>query len=336
MPIKKLLIVIGIFTSMTCMAQASGDLVNLDEVDRIRIIDFQNFNFSWSCGRTYEIVKRNGEFRMELTDQFRSPISDSSLVSIPQIDTLDVRGLGLFDVAKVLIRANPDIGGGALGLANYVIWKKHMIGNDPQARIAVDSFRSDRLLALVDAINDQKSRSFVTIVENLGMDSEWVSKNASRLFDSYKLPDVEPTDKQRDYCLSCFLDKRKVITAGLLLVGGHNSSDYPYMEIQFIQSGDTLTFSTDNPYPLSMPWMLNDSIKYYNPKISILLADILPDLIYSNKTRLSGDYTAFTKYKSVEEIFTKRMLYRFCTEFKGKKKRRKRVYIDVEKVDEKH
>lgn len=333
MPIKKLLIVLFVLVSVNCVAQKAGYLVDLDSVDQIRIVDFQNFNFEWSSGRTYEINKRDGEFHMELVDQFSSSLMDTTLISIPQIDTLNIEGLEFFDIVKILIRANPDIRGDVFRWTRYILWKNQMIGNDPQARIPLDSFRSERLFALVDAINDRKSRNSGRIMTNLGMDPEWIRENASRLFDSYKLPDVEPNDKQRDYCLSCFSDKRKVALAGLSLVGGHNSSDYPYMEIQFIQSGDTLIFSTDNPHPLSMPWMFNDSIKYYNPQISILLSDLLPDLLYSNKTRLSGDYASFTRYKSFEEAFTKGMIYRFCSEFRGKKKRRKRVYIDEEKLN---
>ncbi|MEM8894869.1 MAG: hypothetical protein AAGC88_09845, partial [Bacteroidota bacterium] len=123
----------------------------------------------------------------------------------------------------------------------------------------------------------------------------------------------------------------KNMRASMSLIGSPNTSDYPFIEVQFIRSSDTLNFYTIKPYPLSMPWIIEDSIKSFNPRISILLADLLPDLEYSNKKRLSGDYSISIFYDSIEEAFTKSMIFKYCTEFKSRKKRRrKRAYVDKE------
>ncbi|MGD1840039.1 MAG: hypothetical protein ACFB0B_03965 [Thermonemataceae bacterium] len=165
------------------------------------------------------------------------------------------------------------------------------------------------------------------------MDSSWVAENALRLFETYQLPDIEPTQAQKAFCLSCFQDQSKLMIASLSLIGHPNTFDYPFIEMQFITSNDTLSLYTRNPTPLSLPWVTEGTNYSYNPKISILLADLLPDLRYSNSNRLAGDYSAVPSYsyQSVEEVFTKVIIYRYCTVFNGKKrKRRKRIYVDKE------
>ncbi|MGD1840038.1 MAG: hypothetical protein ACFB0B_03960 [Thermonemataceae bacterium] len=48
-------------------------IIHLDTIQRIRIIDHQNFNFEWYCGRVYEILKNEGSYEMYLAEQYNKP-----------------------------------------------------------------------------------------------------------------------------------------------------------------------------------------------------------------------------------------------------------------------
>jgi hypothetical protein len=322
---KNFLILIFSFLPFTAYTQELSIRINLDSVELIRIIDHQNFNCEWYSGRVYEITKNDLTYEMQLVEQYSKPFFFGEPETSIKEDSLDISKSKLLEKLEVSINQDS-----AINLANRVVSKKHQfwanrinIENIDES-IKIESFNGQQLFKLIDAINDLDSRSPRKILENLGMDSSWISENSLRLFEAYKLPDIEPTQEQKEYCLSCFKDQKKTMTASFSLIGSHNTFDYPFIEIQFINSDDTLNFYTDNPYPLSMPWIAEDSIKYYNPKISLLLAELLPDLAYSNKRRLSGDYSTSFYSKSIEEAFTKSMLNKYCSEFNGKKKRRRK------------
>ena len=331
---KNLIILMFSFLPFTGFTQTLDFNINLDSVELIRIIDHQNFNYEWYCGRVYEISNNNGTLEMYLTEQYNKPFFFGEPEMNKKEDSINV--LKSKFLTELDISINQD---SAINLANQVVSRRHQfwakriqIENITQP-IKIELFDKKQLVKLISVINDTSSGSPKRILENLDMDSAWVSQNADRLFEAYKLPDIEPTPEQKEFCISCFQDQQKTMTASFSLIGSYNSSDYPFIEIQFISSDDTLNLYTDNPYPLSMPWILKDSIKSYNPKISLLLAELLPDVEHSNKSRLSGDYSTSFYYKSIEEAFTKSMLYKYCTEFNGKKKRRrKRIYIDNEKL----
>lgn len=317
--------------STTGFAQKASFNVDLDSVRRIVIIDHQNFNYEWYCGRVYQITKQHdGAYKMHLIEQYNKPYFFGEVGPTISQDSFDISNP--LSLERLNISISQD---SAINLANSVVARKHNFWADrikvenSKDTVAMGPFDESKLHDLVEAINDKRSRSPRYILQNLGMGPAWIKDNAKRLFDSYKLPETEPTKEQRDYCISCFLDKEKAIRASFSLIGSHNTSDYPYVEIQFIQSSDTLDLYTDNPYPLSLPWMFEDSIKLYNPKVSLLIAELLPERAHSNKGRLSGDYSTSFNYRSIEEAFAKSVLYRYCTGFKGKKKRRrKRVYIE--------
>ncbi|MDN5211907.1 hypothetical protein QQ020_07585 [Fulvivirgaceae bacterium BMA12] len=334
---KNLSCVLLTLLPMTGFTQKTDFEINLDSVKQIVIIDHQNFNYEWYCGRIYDIAKLGATFSMHLLEQYNKPYYFGEEASTNDQGLLDISNSQLMEELDLFIDQDS-----AINLANGVVAAKHSYWaelikmENNKIPLYIATFDENKLYALVDAINDRRSRSPRYILKNLGMDSTWIAANAARLFDSYKLSGPEPTPAQRDFCISCFLDKEKAMRASFSLIGTHNTYDYPYIEIQFIQSNDTLSLYTDNPWPLSMPLVFEDSIKYYNPKISLLLAEILPDLKHSNKERLSGDYSTSFYYTSIEEAFARSVLYRYCTEFKGKKKRRrKRVYIDATKFENK-
>ena len=325
---KKFLILISLFLPFFGSTQELDINVNLDSVDFVRIIDHQNFNFEWYCGRIYEITKKDESYEMYLVEQYNRPFFFGEPEINNKTDSFDISKSTLLNELNISIDQDS-----AIILANSVVSSKHQFWasrikiENTDEPMEIETFREPQLLKLISAINDRSSRSPRKILENLDMDSVWIAENASRLFQAYKLSDVEPTKEQKEFCLSCFQDPNKTQRASFSLIGHGNTSDYPYIEIQFIRSSDTLNLHTINPYPLSMPWVFVDSIKYYNPKISLLLAELLPDLEYSNKKRLAGDYSTSLHYKSIEEAFTKSMLNNYCTVLKGKK-RRKRIYVD--------
>lgn len=331
---KNFLWVVFTFLSITGFTQKTDFKINLDSVKRIIIIDHQNFNYEWYCGRIYHITRNNGTYNMRLVEQYNKPYFFGESEPVQASEPADISETQLHKKLNLSISQDS-----ALNLANRVVAAKHNYWAErikvENSKIPVDmpTIDDSKLHDLVNTINDRRSGSPRYILQNLGMDSSWIAANAGRLFESYKLPEPEPTPAQRNYCISCFLDKKKAMRASFSLIGSHNTSDYPYIEIQFLDSEDTLNIYTDNPYPLSMPWILEDSIKYYNPKISMLIAELLPEKEHSNKRRLSGDYSISSNYKSIEEAFAKSVLYQYCTVINAKKKsKRKRLYIDKKRA----
>ncbi|MEO1654385.1 MAG: hypothetical protein AAFU64_12640 [Bacteroidota bacterium] len=216
-------------------------------------------------------------------------------------------------------------------LANQVLSRKHSywekrinIPNIDQP-VRIDSFQVEWLVNFVKAINDQPASNPWKMRDQLGIDSLWLAENAERLFEKYKLSGIEPSPAEKEYCLSCFLDEKKTAQAAMGFIGFANTYDYPIIEVQFVKSQDTLCLYTGIPNPLSLPWMFMDTLELYNPQISIKLSELLPNLAFSNKKRLSLDS------QSLERIFTAHLINDFCTKFNGKiGKRRKRIYIDAD------
>lgn len=332
---KKILFLTIFFSPLYSFSQVLNQVIDFDSIDKVIIIDHQNFNYEWVCGRRYEIIRSANGFIMRRVEQYSTPYYFGQSSQTEQNDSLDFDKMILLEKMGVATENSDSL----ITVVNEVItnsqsfWEQKINIQNTTDTLLIESFDELKLLELITSINDQNLRHPRYILENLNMDSVWIGLNAERLLETYGLADIEPTQEQKDFCLSCFFDSKKSTRASYSLIGNHNTSDYPFIEVKLITRNDTIDFFTDNPTPLSMPWILEDSIKYYNPKISLLLADLLPDLAHSNKSRLSGSYQGFYYAKGIEEVFAKSMLYKYCTEFNGKKKRRrKRIYIAEEKA----
>ncbi|MEO9849468.1 MAG: hypothetical protein ABJH72_13535 [Reichenbachiella sp.] len=334
---KRLLYSFILLLPLVSYSQEVSTVVNIDSLDKVIIIDHQNFNYEWYCGRRYEIVRNNHGFEMRQVEQYSSPYSFGQTDKTIENDSLDFDNMKTLEALGISVD-EPDT---LIELANKVIstkqsyWAQKITMANSMDTVKITSFDPDVFIELISAVNDKKSRSITSIPNNLGIDSIWISNHGERLFNLYKLEDVEPTPDQKKYCLSCFRDPKKRMIAIASAVHGHpNTYDYPFVELQFIEKRDTLFLSTDIPNPYSIPWLLNDSTKYFNPKISVLAAELLPDLEYSNKKRLSGNFSSSHFFNSLEKAFAKRMIYKYCTEINEKKKRRrKRIYLDQEKTE---
>lgn len=331
----KLLVFIAILFLYPCNTYGQNSLITIDSIDKVIVIDHQNFNYEWYCGRTYDIIRVDDKFVMRRVEQYNKPYFFGQPEQTIEKDSLDFSDMQTLKAFNMPVE-NPD---SLIVLANSVAsrrhgyWYQHIKIENNNDTVNVNSFDFKKFTQLIDVINDKQSKSLTSIPMSLEIDSSWSTKNAERLFDLYKLKDKEPTDGQRNFCLSCFSDSKKIRTAAIIAVyGRHNTSDYPFIELQFIQQKDTFSLYTDLPTPYSVPWLLSDSIKYFNPEISILISDLLPEAEYSNKKRLAGDYSYSSFYKSLEEAFTERMINRYCTDFNLKKKGKKRqFYVDEEK-----
>ena len=227
-----------VFLTILCPAKGQNSQINLDSVELIRIIDHQNFNFEWYCGRVFEITRNDGKFEMHLVEQY----SRSFFFGEPVVNL----GEDSIDIAKSLLITELDINkDSATQLANNAITSRHSfwasmirVENTKEPK-RIDQFNEKQLLQLIDAMNDVPSRSQWKILDNLGMDSIWISQNAPRLFETYGLEGVKPTQEQREFCLSCFVDRKKRLIAGYTLIGKQNISDYPYIEIQIFEPWNT-------------------------------------------------------------------------------------------------
>jgi hypothetical protein len=326
---KKLILTL-VFLSFIGFSEGQSIFINIDSVKLIRIIDHQNFNYEWYCGRVYEITSEDGEFKMYRSEQYSKPFFFGEPVENVQEDSIDISQSKLLTKFEINKDSAVDLANRAAA-SKHNYWANRITVENTNEYLKISEFDEQKLFQLIESINDSSSRSPWKILDNLGMDSLWIAQNAQKLFELYKMPDVEPTPEQKEFCLSCFFDRKKTLIAGYTLTGGPNTSDYPYIEIQFIGHADTLSLSTTNPYPLSLPWLIDDSVKYYNPNISIILSELLPDSEYSNKKRLSRNNSY--PYSSIEEAFAKSLIRRNCTKFNGKRNRKRgRIYISEGKA----
>ena len=170
------------------------------------------------------------------------------------------------------------------------------------------------------AINVQKETYINYILSSLEIDSSWLAKNASRLWDSYKPEDFKVTEKSKQYCIKCLKNLEYAKTASYS-IQGFNSTDYPFVEIQLIMRKDTAFVNTDGIKPFMLPWNINNKYKSFNPKLSIALGNILPDDdTYTNKHRLLGSKNA--KEHSFEGLLAHRIIFDHCVENYKRKKLR--------------
>lgn len=71
------------------------------------------------------------------------------------------------------------------------------------------------------------------------------------------------------------------------------TDDYPYTRVSIVKGGDTLSIYSIGQYPYMMPWNVG-GVPVYNSNIPIVIGNLLPDSISSNKNRLLGkDFNYF-------------------------------------------
>ena len=131
-----------------------------------------------------------------------------------------------------------------------------------------------------------------------GKDSLWLLDNAEYLWNEYN--NGKGQSKEIDsIAINTLKDYQKVKKVVWALQGSHWTDDYPFSQISIIKGQDTLFVNSYGQYPFMMPWSI-DGKPTYNSKIPIIIGEILPDRIKSNKQRLLGKNF---NYHLVENVY---------------------------------
>lgn len=141
-------------------------------------------------------------------------------------------------------------------------------------------------------------------LKKLNIDSIWLDNNAERLWENYY--------HKKGYnkrCIKCLKDYEKIYNASRSVLFGH-SSNIIYCSIELINSKDTVLFSSRNSAPFMLPWLIEGGIPIYNPKISIIIAKLLPGYHHSLRKLLSGK--DFDNNKSFEQLLSEELIKMYC------------------------
>lgn len=147
-----------------------------------------------------------------------------------------------------------------------------------------------------------KNETFEDPLKIFGKDSIWLINNAESLWISYLTKD-EPNEID-SLAISVIKDYQKVKRLVWSIQGSVWTDDYPFTSISLIKNKDTLTIKSSGQYPFMMPWSIGEKL-IYNSGIPMAIAEILPDSIKSNKSRLEGDKFNYVLIDKVYNSFIK-------------------------------
>jgi hypothetical protein len=136
-----------------------------------------------------------------------------------------------------------------------------------------------------------------------GRDSLWLINNAQQLWNSYLGKREEPAEID-SLAVQTIRNYKKVKWAAWFMQGSQWTDDYPYAYVGVISGADTLHIYSDGQYPYMLPWKVGDQ-PIYNARTSAIVAQLLPDGVKSNKSRLAGerfDFYLRTKFMDSLEI----------------------------------
>lgn len=294
--------------------------ISSDSIELIEIIDHQNLNYDWYYGRTYQIKKDNGRYILTRTDQYNRPFSFSESTIESSKDTINLDNMKLLD--KLDINKDKD---SLTNLVNSVIASRHpwyssrIKLENIKTRTEIGEIEETKIRTLLNAITAQKESFINYFLSSLDIDSVWLENNASRLWELYRPEKFKVSEKSKEYCIKCLKNIKYAQKASYRIQGDRSTSDYPFVEIRFMNKGDTIFINTGGQKPFMLPWNIDDKYKSYNPKISIALANILPFDDYTNKDRLLG-HKDLGEY-SFEGLLTNGIIYDNCVDTTKKYKR---------------
>ncbi|AHM59341.1 hypothetical protein D770_05370 [Flammeovirgaceae bacterium 311] len=120
-----------------------------------------------------------------------------------------------------------------------------------------------------------------------GRDSLWLIHNAQQLWISY-LGKRDESAEIDSIAVNTIRNYEKVKMAAWRMQGSHWTDDYPFTHLAVISGDDTLHIYSEGQYPYMMPWKVADQY-VYNARIPSLIAQLLPDNLKTNKSRLAGE-----------------------------------------------
>ena len=234
-------------------ALSQQKLVDKSKYDRLVIVDEYNNNYSIIYGRIYKVNLHDSLPELRIAKEYKTP------------DSL------------------------------HGFYKNRISNWDKIENRDLDTFAGiihpSKIDRLIDIINNPKRLS--ALLPYLGIDSLWHSRNRERLIQTW-LSSNENSDKlDREYSryiLNNFSEFKQMAYHHVLQT---NSSGYSNVVIAFENKQDTLIISSTGQESFRIPWQADSTYKNFDPELSALISDILPNDIIINKRVLSPTLAEF-------------------------------------------
>lgn len=232
---------------------AYGQIVDKSEFDRLVIIDEFNYNYNVIYGRVYKINLHDSLPQLILFNEYKYP------------DTLRTIYQGRIPNWDLIQNRKP---------------------NEPIQEInplLVDE--------LIQTLNQPKKLD--ALQEFYGIDSSWHSSNKDRLIQNWLAADEISDKVEKEYAKYVLNDFKQFQRMAYYHVLQSNTSGYSSVTIAFENDSDTLLIHSTGQESFLIPWEADTTYKNYNPKVSELVSQLLPNDILINKRTLNPSLEEF-------------------------------------------
>lgn len=239
--------IFGILFLLGYCGLSYSQLVDKSKFDRLVIVDRFNSNYSIQYGRVYKISLQDSLYYLMLTKEYKSPDSLPSRYQRIVPDWNEIEKRELYDTIS---KIDP-----------------HLI-ND-----------------LIKTINRPKSLS--SVFDYYGIDSCWHSDNKDRLICKW-LSIYDYGDKAGiEYAKTVLSDFEQFKRIAYSHILQSNTSGYSSVTIAFESDTDTLLIHTTGQESFLLPWKSDKTYANYDPRLSWLVSQFLPNDLVINKASLS-------------------------------------------------
>ncbi|WP_258104076.1 hypothetical protein [Marinoscillum sp. MHG1-6] len=232
---------------------ATSQLVDKSEFDRLVIADEYNNNYNVIYGRVYKLNLHDSLPNLTLTSEYKYP------------DTLHRIYQGRIPNWDDIQNRTP---------------------NKPLGSISPHLIDS-----LIETINHPKGLN--SLLDFFRIDSIWHSSNKERLIQEW-LSSNEQNDKiKQEYAKYVLNDFQQFEQMAFYHVIQSNSSGYSGVTVAFENDIDTLIIQSNGQESFLIPFMSDTTYKNYDPNLSALISEFLPDDIIINKRSLNPSIRDF-------------------------------------------
>ena len=234
---------------LTSLLNAQNLLINKSEYDNLVIVDEENINYSIVYGRIFKINLNGSIHELKHYKDYKSQDSLTGYYKnrIPNWTKLQT------------------------GIQNHII----------------DTIASEKIDSIIYLINHPTGFSGVT--KFLGIDSIWHSNHRDQLKQKWIMTSGGSNrDKiEKEYGLYLLDDWWRFYELLAITLLQTNTSDYSNVVVAFENSYDTLIINSYGQEYFQIPWKHGTNYVNYNPALSVMISQILPNDTVINKNELN-------------------------------------------------
>ncbi|GAA5024004.1 hypothetical protein GCM10023207_07250 [Marivirga lumbricoides] len=144
---------------------------------------------------------------------------------------------------------------------------------------------------LIETLNQPKSLG--SLLDYYSIDSSWHLANKDRLIHNWLNTDDNSEKLEKEYAKYILNDFEQFKKMAYHHVMQRNTSDYDGVVIAFENKYDTLMISTSGQESFLIPWIADSTYKNYDPELSSIVSEFLPEDVIINKDTLNPSLEKF-------------------------------------------